>query len=99
MRDTASQKKKRGSLWVAAAAVPCAIALGATIIPAPSDAQSSSNGSSLSDVVSGSTDYLQNQPTDTRTPVRTDRPEIEGLPEGVSVDRVEWLSEIGRAHV
>lgn len=92
MRDTASRKTKRSSLWVAAAALPCAIALGATLIPATSDAQSSSNGSPLADVVTGSTDYLQNQPTDTRTPVRTDRPVIEGLPEGVSIDRVEWLS-------
>lgn len=93
MRDTASRNKKRGSLWVAAAALPCAIALGATLIPATSGAQSSSSGSSITDVISGSTDYLQNQPSDGRTPVRTERPVVEGLPDGVSVDRVEWLSD------
>lgn len=92
MRDTASRKTKRSTLWVAAAALPCALTLGATIIPTTSDAQSSGKSNSVSDVVTGSTDYLQNQPTGTRTSVRTDRPVVEGLPEGVSIDRVEWFS-------
>ncbi|AKE42126.1 trehalose corynomycolyl transferase C [Corynebacterium kutscheri] len=88
MRDTAPRSKKRGSLWLAAAAVPTAIALGAVVIPATSTAQ----GSSGSSILSGMTDYLDNEAIQ-RSPVRTEYPTIAGLPAGVSLNRVEWLSD------
>ena len=39
----------------------------------------------------GVSDYLQDD-VPQRTPIRTDYPEIKGLPDGVSVDRVEWIT-------
>ncbi|MHC9595999.1 alpha/beta hydrolase-fold protein [Corynebacterium diphtheriae] len=83
MRDTAF--RKRGSLWIATAAVPVALAMGASVM-VPANAQSSGS----SGLLGGQTDYL-NQQGVKRTPVRTDHPKIDGLPAGVSVDRVEWL--------
>lgn len=40
----------------------------------------------------GVSDYLQDD-VPRRTPIRTDYPEIKGLPDGVSVDRVEWITD------
>ena len=40
----------------------------------------------------GVSDYLQDD-VPQRTPIRTDYPEIKGLPDGVSVDRVEWITD------
>ncbi|EPD68441.1 hypothetical protein HMPREF1219_01622 [Corynebacterium pyruviciproducens ATCC BAA-1742] len=40
----------------------------------------------------GVSDYLQDN-VPQRTPIRTDYPEIKGLPDGVSVDRVEWITD------
>lgn len=40
----------------------------------------------------GLSDYLQDD-VPQRTPIRTDYPEIKGLPDGVSVDRVEWITD------
>ena len=40
----------------------------------------------------GFSDYLQDD-VPQRTPIRTDYPEIKGLPDGVSVDRVEWVTD------
>lgn len=87
MRDTASRMKKRGSLWIAAITVPTSLALGAAIMPAVASAQSSS----LQGIIAGSTDYLDN-PGTKRTPLSTEHPVVQGLPDGVSVDRVEWLT-------
>ncbi|AFH91742.1 hypothetical protein A4R63_09875 [Corynebacterium pseudotuberculosis] len=88
MRDTASRLSKRGSLWIAAAAVPAALAVGAAVIvPATTTAQSAHIGGLIDD----QTGYLKNEGVH-RTPIRTDHPKIEGLPEGVSVDRVEWIT-------
>ena len=39
----------------------------------------------------GISDYLQDTPLPQRTPLKTENPTIEGLPDGVSVDRAEWL--------
>ncbi|MCS4535972.1 alpha/beta hydrolase-fold protein [Corynebacterium sp. HS2168-gen11] len=85
MRDTASRSKRR-SHWLAA--IPVALGLGfATIIPATTFAQSS--GSSFL----GLTDYLDTNGAE-RTPLRVDEtPNIQGLPEGVSVQRVRWITE------
>ncbi|AGF73618.1 alpha/beta hydrolase-fold protein [Corynebacterium halotolerans] len=94
MRDTASRspqrqrRQNRRSIWMAAAAVPAALAVGLAVTPAVS-AQSSLPGSSLSDSI---------RPSDPpqRTVLNTEYPDVEGLPEGVEVERVEWL---GNRHV
>ncbi len=101
MRDTAvsSTPRRRRSLrraFTAFAAVPTALALGsglfaaapATAVDVTNQAQNSLFGSS--DV----TDYLETDGVPQRTPIRTDEhPSIQGLPSGVSVERVEWITE------
>ncbi|GAB3947107.1 alpha/beta hydrolase-fold protein [Corynebacterium tapiri] len=70
-------------------AVPTAMALGASIVPQVATAQGLgglSSGSSLSDGVAPSDPPV-------RTPLETTHPKVEGLPAGVSIDRVEWLSD------
>jgi len=76
--------------------VPTALALGsglfaaapATAVDVTNQAQNSLFGSS--DV----TDYLETDGVPQRTPIRTDEhPSIQGLPSGVSVERVEWITE------
>lgn len=74
-------------MWV----VPTAVAVGiGLVVPAASIAQSSFGGLIPND--SGVSDYLDN-PSIQRSPVRTERISIDGLPEGVSIDRLEWLSD------
>ena len=101
MRDTAvsNTPRRRRSLrraFTAFAAVPTALALGsglfaaapATAVDVTNQAQNSLFGSS--DV----TDYLETDGVPQRTPIRTDEhPSIQGLPSGVSVERVEWITE------
>ncbi|WJZ03865.1 alpha/beta hydrolase-fold protein [Corynebacterium freiburgense] len=41
----------------------------------------------------GITGYLEGGEAPQRTPIRTDHPDIGGLPSGVDVDRVEWLTD------
>lgn len=90
----------------AAAAIPTALGitlLGAGVVgvgvavvgPAAATqisylAQSSGLSSSLFGS-SNLSDYLKDENVPDRTPVRTEHPVIDGLPAGVSVDRVEWL--------
>lgn len=88
MRELRSPRPARGRNWLIAAALPAALAVGAPAAPAV--AQSSfpglSSGSSLSDNI---------RPSDPpkRTPIEVDQdPQIPGLPDGVSVDRIEWLT-------
>ena len=60
----------------------------ATAVDVTNQAQNSLFGSS--DV----TDYLETDGVPQRTPIRTDEhPSIQGLPSGVSVERVEWITE------
>lgn len=66
-----------------AAALALSAALSVTLAP-QALAQSSVD-------IPGVSDYLRGG-TPPRTPIRTDYPDIQGLPEGVSVNRVEWLS-------
>ncbi|WP_192795908.1 alpha/beta hydrolase-fold protein [Corynebacterium sp. 11A] len=80
----------RRSLKIALAAIPTSIALAVTVLPLP-QAQAQTPGSSLSS--SGFTDSLRPEGTPSRTPMRTEFPEINGLPEGVSVAKVEYLSD------
>lgn len=77
---------------IAAAALPTAIAVGVALLPGANaqsslpNGLSSNGGSSLSDAFAPS-----NPPQ--RTPISTEEfPEIAGLPEGVSVNRIEYLS-------
>lgn len=87
MRDTASRFSRRRSLWIAAAAVPTAAALSLSLAAGPATAQSSSSSGS-----SGLSDYLQSDTPPERSPINTEYPEVEGLPTGVSVNRVEWYT-------
>lgn len=78
----------RRSVTRALAALPATVALAVTLLPAPQAvAQSTDLGSS------GFTDSLLPSGAPTRTPLRTEFPHIQGLPEGVNVDRVEYLSD------
>ncbi|WP_342318574.1 alpha/beta hydrolase-fold protein [Corynebacterium mayonis] len=79
----------RRSLY-AAAAIPTAAAVALSASPAMAQSSlplgSLSSGSSLSDNI---------RPSDPpqRTPIEVDNnPRVDGLPEGVSVDRIEWLT-------
>ncbi|PRQ11869.1 hypothetical protein C1Y63_04315 [Corynebacterium sp. 13CS0277] len=69
-------------------AIPAALAVGLGALTLPAGAQSSLFGSS-----SSISDYLQDDSAPERTPLRTDFPKIEGLPEGVSVEKQEWLGD------
>ena len=80
---------------IAAAAIPTALGLGAALInPALAEQVTTlAQSSSLSSMFGSSnlSDYLNDTNVPERTPTRTEHPVINGLPEGVSVDRVEWL--------
>ncbi|MDO5511257.1 alpha/beta hydrolase-fold protein [Corynebacterium sp.] len=85
MRDTASRSPQRRRPWLAAVVVPTTLALGVTLAPT-AQAQSSLPGSSdLSDSI---------RPTDPpqREPIRTEYPDIDNLPDGVEVERMEWIT-------
>lgn len=81
MRDNATPAK-RGSFKTVALAVPVAIALGAALIPGITHAQ---------DPVEQPAPVAE-QPAQGQER-RVEHPVIEGLPAGVSVDRVEWLGD------
>lgn len=87
MRDTASRSPQRVGRFrhacLAAAVIPTTVALGLSLAPV---ANAQSSGSSLSDQI---------RPSDppARTPISTEYPSIDNLPAGVSVNRVEWLSD------
>lgn len=91
MRETRSAQRR--SLTVA-----IALALGfgtiASVAPMQAFAQSSGSSSLLGGVKKQTgADYLDPGDVPQRTPIRTDYPKIEGLPAGVSIDRVEWLTD------
>lgn len=93
MRDFASRSPRRTARHhrrLAALAIPSVLAIGLGAAPVVnaqglSSGLGAGNGSGFSDAVA------PGEPI-TRTPVETTHPQVEGLPEGVSVDRVEWLS-------
>lgn len=96
MRDSASRSPRRTARrnrHLAALAIPSAVAVGLAVVPvAPmasaqglSSGLGAGNGSGFSDSVA------PGQPTP-RSPYETTYPEVEGLPAGVSVDRVEWIT-------
>ena len=77
----ASTKRRRMAL----VALPTAAVLGLSLIPFAGAQSLLPGGSSLSDSVAPG-----NPPQ--RDPINTTYPEVEGLPEGVDVNRVEYLS-------
>ena len=89
-KDSRSTVRKPGTMRrrMAFAALPTAAVLGLSLIPfagAQSSLPGSSNGSSLSD------SFAPGEPPK-RDTINTEYPEVEGLPEGVDVNRVEYLS-------
>ena len=99
MRDTASRstKSRRRSLWIAAGAVPTAIALSLSLASPAAVAQSSFGSSDIVDsgvldtITRGLTDYLT--PRDEALPAgEVTYPAIEGLPEGVRVISAEYVT-------
>lgn len=86
MRTSSSRSPIKGRTKLAIVAVPTAMALGITLLPnAGAQSSGSSNGSSLSDA------FAPSAPVE-RTPIETTYPDVEGLPEGVDINRVEYLS-------
>ena len=78
---------------LAIAAVPTALAVGVAVVPAVAQIGSSDLSGSLSSG-RGISDGLRPSDPPQRTPIEVDEnPQIDGLPEGVTVDRIEWLTQ------
>ena len=87
MRELRSPRLTQSRNWLIAAAIPTALVVGASAAPAV--AQNSLPGLSSS----GFSDNIRPSDPPKRTPIEVDRnPQIPGLPAGVSVDRIEWLT-------
>ncbi|AWB84845.1 alpha/beta hydrolase-fold protein [Corynebacterium liangguodongii] len=87
MRELRSPRPFKGRNWLIAAALPTVLVVGASATPA--NGQSSIPGLSSS----GLSDNIRPSDPPKRTPIEVDRnPQIPGLPAGVSVDRIEWLT-------
>ena len=86
------RKATKGQM-LAIAAVPTALAVGVAVVPAVAQIGSSDLSSSLSSG-RGISDGLRPSDPPKRTPIEVDEnPQIDGLPEGVTVDRIEWLTQ------
>ncbi|KQB83344.1 alpha/beta hydrolase-fold protein [Corynebacterium oculi] len=83
MRDTAFRAPQRRSFRIAATAIPTVVALALGGI---------TQANALPSLPISLSDYIKPGDSQQPAPTRTDVPQIQGLPEGVSVDRVEWLS-------
>ncbi|MCT1412421.1 alpha/beta hydrolase-fold protein [Corynebacterium sanguinis] len=87
MRELRSPRLTQSRNWLIAAAIPTALVVGASAAPAV--AQISLPGLSSS----GFSDNIRPSDPPQRTPIEVDNnPQIPGLPEGVSVDRIESLT-------
>ncbi|MDY3128159.1 MAG: alpha/beta hydrolase-fold protein [Corynebacterium sp.] len=87
MRSTASSTSVFKRRRLAAFAVPTAAALGLALIPL-AGAQSSLPGGSGSSL----TDFIAPGAPQQRSTINTEYPNVEGLPEGVAIKRVEYFS-------
>lgn len=87
MRDNLSRPSRRRSLTFAATALPVTFALGASLL-APATATAQSSGSSLP---GGISDGAVAEGPVRSDPIRTDHPDSSGLPDGVEIDRVDWI--------
>lgn len=109
MRDTASRFKRRSlwmvaipvavTLSAAAIAPTAAFAQSTTSTSAVPDISNTAStpgaagSSGSSSMLSGLTDYLNTDAVE-RTPIRVEeRPNIQGLPQGVSVEKVRWITD------
>ncbi|MBP3088521.1 hypothetical protein EML15_05095 [Corynebacterium sp. sy017] len=87
MRETVLKMKRHTPVLMKALAVPTIIATGAMIVPAHVHAQE------VVDKIATQVSQIA-QPQDAgQAPNRTEHPVLTGLPDGVSIDRVEWLSD------
>ncbi len=87
MRDHRSPRQQMRRTWLVAAAIPTAavVGLGATPALAQSSFPLGSTG--------GISDNIRPSDPPQRTPIEVDQhPQVPGLPDGVSVDRIEWIT-------
>lgn len=89
LRSPGSPTKARKGLAIAA--LPTAVAVGLALLP-NATAQSSLGALTQNLGSSGLSDSFAPSNPPQRTPLNTEYPTIEGLPEGVAVSRVEYLS-------
>ena len=90
MRKSTSPSKARKGLAVAA--VPTAIAVGLALLP---NATAQSSVGDLSSAIGGDSslsDHFAPKDPPARTPLNTEYPDVKGLPEGVKINRVEYLT-------
>ncbi|MBV7296067.1 hypothetical protein KRX51_09110 [Corynebacterium sp. TAE3-ERU12] len=85
MSQTAPRMSAGRRLLAAALALPLSAGLAVTTVAAPAAAQPQ---------LPGSSEWTpQPQPDQERSPIRETNQVLEGLPEGVSVEKVQWLTE------
>lgn len=95
----ALRTQRSRTLRIAGTAIPTAVAIGAGIFAGPAaqatENNNTSSGDSLNTALGSSwlTDYLKPDQVPQRQAQRTEHPDIQGLPDGVSVERVEWITD------
>lgn len=89
MRETRSPMNRMKKAAIVAAAVP----MVASLVPVVSTSAAAQSSLPLSSNRGGLSDNIRPSDPPKRTPIEVDKnPQIPGLPEGVSVDRIEWLT-------
>ena len=89
MRETHSPMNRMKKAAIVAAAVP----MVASLVPVVSTSAAAQSSLPLSSNRGGLSDNIRPSDPPKRTPIEVDKnPQIPGLPEGVSVDRIEWLT-------
>ena len=89
MRETRSPMNRMKKAAIVAAAVP----MVASLVPVLSTSAAAQSSLPLSSNRGGLSDNIRPSDPPKRTPIEVDKnPQIPGLPEGVSVDRIEWLT-------
>ena len=89
MRETRSPMNRMKKAAIVAAAVP----MVASLVPVLSTSAVAQSSLPLSSNRGGLSDNIRPSDPPKRTPIEVDKnPQIPGLPEGVSVDRIEWLT-------
>ena len=89
MRETRSPMNRMKKAAIVAAAVP----MVASLVPVLSTSAAAQSSLPLSSNRGGLSDNIRPSAPPKRPPIEVDKnPQIPGLPEGVSVDRIEWLT-------
>ncbi|WP_288791815.1 alpha/beta hydrolase-fold protein [uncultured Corynebacterium sp.] len=89
MRETRSPMNRMKKAAIVAAAVP----MVASLVPVLSTSAAAQSSLPLSSNRGGLSDNIRPSDPPKRTPIEVDKnPQIPGLPQGVSVDRIEWLT-------